>query len=423
MMFNRDKNNSLFLKYISWFIVSFFVYFQFLIQTSSSLLQNAWADYFYLTPLSVSLLSASFFYTYLFFQIPIGVIYDRFNERTVLALSSFGLGMGCILFAMASNYYFAIFARMLMGSCAAFGFIGMLKVTANQFPGKQFSLMVGLSESFGSIVMMFGVILLAWAIMHFTWQQLMMCLAASVFAITVAVILFIQPKPQHAHKALEAPSLTRNIFLAMTNRTVLITGLYGFFMASVVNSFTSLWGVAFLTEAYSITSALAAKIMSTVFLGLAVGCPINGYFSKRFGHEREAMMFCAFACAVCMALVIYVKMSVLALYFLFFIIGLLCAVYVQAFAIIGQAVPVTIQATSMAVANMLIMSSAPVLQILIGAVLNAKAFGYAHNAHQNFQIALGILPLGMLLAFFLCFLIGAISQDDLNATNVRETIS
>ena len=63
-----------------------------------------------------------------------------------------------------------------MGACAAFGFIGMLKFTANNFPGKQFSMMMGLSESFAAIATMAGIIILAWALSRLTWQQLMIYL-------------------------------------------------------------------------------------------------------------------------------------------------------------------------------------------------------------------------------------------------------
>lgn len=392
-------------KYIGWFIVSFFVYFQFLIQTSSSLMQNSWADYFHLTPLGVGYLSASFFYTYLLFQIPVGVIYDRFSSKKVLAIASFGLGVGCIIFANTERYGFAVLARMLMGACAAFGFIGMLKVTADSFPGKQFSMMMGLSESFAALCTMIGVVILAWAMTHTTWQNLMIYFSIGVFLITASVILFIQSTFKNTEHKLDVTTLAKNVVAATTNSTVLITGIYGFFMASVVNSFTSLWGVAFLTSVYPISNALAAKVMSTVFLGLAIGCPINGYFSKHYGREREAMQFCSIICALCMAIVIYVRVSLPMLYSLFFIIGIMCAVYVQSFAIVGQTVPEKIQATSMSVTNMLIMSGAPLLQILIGAVLSANSFGYAHDTHQNYQIALSILPAGMAVAFVLCFFI------------------
>lgn len=411
-MFNRNNDKNInFIRYAGWFVVSFFVYFQFLIQTSSSLLQGAWADYYHLTPLGVSLLSASFFYTYLIFQIPVGVIYDRFNEKKVLATASFGLGLGCIIFANTDNYNLAVISRMIMGACAAFGFIGMLKVTANYFPGKQFSLMMGLSESFAALATMCGVIILAWALAHLIWQQLMICFAIGVFTITAAVIVFIRAKPHSICATLEIKSLCKNVWLSITNPTVLVTGIYGFFMASVVNSFTSLWGVAFLTQIYPISATLAAKIMSTVFLGLAVGCPINGYFSKRFGYEREAMMMCAIICAVCMSVVVYTKVTLPTLYMLFFTIGFMCAVYVQSFAIVAQTVPSNIQATSMSVTNMLIMSSAPILQILIGAILESRSLGYAHDLNQNYQIALSILPIGMLIAFILCFLIKSPCKD------------
>jgi MFS family permease len=397
-----NKANSA-IKYIGWFIATFFVYFQFLIQTSASVMQNQWAQYFHLDSLGVGLLSASFFYTYLFFQIPVGIIYDRFNTKKVLAIASFGLGVGCVLFASTKNYDLAIFSRMLMGGCAAFGFIGMLKVTSDYFPGRQFSLMMGFSEAFAAIATMFGVMLLVWAMSHTTWRMLMIYFSVGVFLITIAVLVFIQSESPCEANKIKLSELPKKIVSAMTNSTVLITGLYGFFMFSVVNSFNSLWGLAFLTHAYPINNELAAKIMSTVFLGLAVGCPLNGYFSKHYGHEREAMLACSFICALCMAIIIFVNVPISMLCALFFIVGLMCSVYVQAFAIVGQSVPSNIQATSMSVTNMLIMSSAPVFQILVGAMLDSNSLNYAHNTHQNYQYSLGILPIGMMIAFALCF--------------------
>lgn len=409
-------------KYIGWFIVSFFVYFQFLIQTSSSLMQNSWAEYFHLSPLGVGYLSASFFYTYLLFQIPVGMIYDRYSAKKVLAIASFGLGVGCIMFANTTHYELAVLARMLMGGCAAFGFIGMLKVTASSFPGKQFSMMMGLSEAFAALSTMIGVVILAWLMLHTTWQKVMLYFSVGVFLITAAVMLFINSKPNGVDDKLNMVTLLKNVFMAATNSTVLITGIYGFFMASVVNSFTSLWGVAFLTGVYPISNALAAKVMSTVFLGLAVGCPINGYISKNYGCERESMKVCAIVCAVCMAVVIYMKVSLPMLYILFFAIGLMCAVYVQSFAIVGQNVPVKIQATSMSITNMLIMSGAPLLQIMIGAILDTNSFGFANNDHHNYQIALSILPIGMILAFALCFFIRVQSSNGAEHIQMNLTI-
>lgn len=414
---NAKLNKNVILKYVGWFIVSFYVFFQFLIQTSSSLMQKDWMQYFNLTPLSVSTLSAAFFYTYLLLQIPVGLIYDRFSSKGVLSIASFFLSVGCILFAFSPTYSIAVFSRMLMGAGAAFGFIGMLKVTFNLFPGKQFSIMMGLSESFAAIATMGGVVVLAWLLAHSTWQHVTIECGVVVLMITAAVLVFIRPNKPMDVEPFNWKSLSNNILKACTSRIVLITGIYGFFMASVVNAFTSLWGVAFLTNAYPITALQAAKIMSTIFFGLAVGCPINGYLSKKFGKEIVAMQICSVVCAILMFIIIYVKVPVGLLSPLFFAVGLMCAVYVQCFAIVGQTVPGKIQATSMSVTNMLIMAGAPLLQILIGALLHHQAFGFAHTSYENYKIALGILPAGMLIAYGLCFFI-RLEADSIKMTHI-----
>jgi MFS family permease len=283
---------------------------------------------------------------------------------------------------------------------------------------------MGFSEAFAAIATMVGVATLAVVLTHISWHVLCLYFAIGVFFITFLVTIFVKTQPNHIPEKIKLLPLMKNIYKAATNRTVLITGIYGFFMFSVVNSFNSLWGVAFLTAAYPINNELAATVMSTVFLGLAVGCPINGYFSKRYGHEREAMLFCSAICALCMALILYVKVAIVVLYILFFIVGLMCAIYVQSFALIGQLVQREIQGTAMAVANMLIMSSAPVLQILIGAVLDRNSFGFAHNPDQNFQIALSILPIGMLIAFILSFFINKnLGQESINPLTATDLTS
>ena len=381
------------IKYIGWFVVSFYVFFQFLIQTTSSLMQKDWGIQFHLTSLSISYLSASFFYTYLLFQIPIGILYDRFSAKYVLSIASLLLGIGCILFAYSPTYPIALLSRMLMGAGAAFGFIGMLKITYTLFPGKHFSLMLGLSEAFGAIAGMAGIVIVAWLLEHSSWQHVMIDCGLTVFIITLFVLLFIRSSKPIINEPFDIKSLTNNILTALKSPIVIITGIYGFFMASIVTAFVSLWGVAFLTRVYAINDLEAAKIISTVFLGLAIGCPINGYISKRFSKEITAMKICALTCALLMCVIIYIKVPLELLSTLFFFMGLLSAVYVQCFAIVGHSVPTSVQATSMSITNMLIMLSAPLLQIIIGALL----------PHTNYKIALSVLPIGMLIAYGLCY--------------------
>lgn len=398
------------IKYIGWLTVSFYVFFQFLIQASSSLMQDDWLRQFGLNHLTVSYLSASFFYTYLFFQIPAGLIYDRYRARTILTVASLSLGLGCLLFAGATSFYFAVFARMLMGAGAAFGFVGMLKITSTLFPSKQFPLMVGISEAFAALATMLGMIAVAWSLTYLSWQQLTIHFAVIVFIITALTIIFIRSPKLSSVKKTANNSLWHDIRSASRHQVVLFAGAYGFFMTAAVTAFTSLWGVAFLTNAYHMTELQAAKVMSIIFLGLALGCPINGYLSKKFGCVTETMQLSAMLSAFFMSLILYGSVPASTLGFLFFILGLLGSAYVQCFTLVEQSTDTHIQATSMSVTNMLIMASAPVLQITIGVILNHNSFGFAHTLVQNYQIALTTLPMGMLIAAGICWRLKRCSQ-------------
>jgi hypothetical protein len=63
------------------------------------------------------------------------------------------------------------------------------------------------------------------------------------------------------------------------------------------------------------------------------------------------------------------------------------------------------QATALATSNTLIMASAPILQVLIGELLNNKVFGIADSNVVNYRLSLAILPIGMLIAFLMSLFI------------------
>ena len=148
--------------YVAWFIATLFVIFQFFLQTASSVLSNSWTVDFSLNKVELGNLSAAFFYSYVFMQIPVGIVYDRFRVKNVLVCAAALLSSGCFILAMAQSYELAMLARVLMGVGSSFGFIGMLKIIIDNFKVNEFAFMLGLSESIGMIVITFGIILLAY---------------------------------------------------------------------------------------------------------------------------------------------------------------------------------------------------------------------------------------------------------------------
>ncbi len=129
------------LPFLAWFTVAFFVFFQFFLQTASSIMSEVWMHDFHLNKIELSNLSATFFYSYVLLQIPIGILYDRFKIKYILFTAAILLSIGCIMLSVVDSYELALVARFLMGVGSAFGFVGLLTVIITNFPANRFGFM------------------------------------------------------------------------------------------------------------------------------------------------------------------------------------------------------------------------------------------------------------------------------------------
>ena len=84
-----------------------------------------------ISSIGLGTLSACFYYPYIFMQIPVGLITDKFGPQRIMALASFFTGAACLLFALSDSFACSLIARMLMGFCGAFAFVGTLRIAIN----------------------------------------------------------------------------------------------------------------------------------------------------------------------------------------------------------------------------------------------------------------------------------------------------
>lgn len=393
--------------FVIWVIATFFAFFQFFLQTAAGVIGTEWMRDFHLNKVELGSLSSAFFYTYAFMQIPVGMLFDRYSPRYILTLAAFILTLGCWWLAYTDQYQTAFYARLLMGVGSSFGFIGMLQVCATYFSPKRFAFMVGVSEGVTMLAVTSSIILLTWIVSHYSWR---VALAGSgVITLLLSITIFIllrddQPRTSSVRLSWSFSQIVLQLKTIFTDRQVILCSLYGFFMFSIVNAFTSLWGIPFLITTYSFSKQLAANMVAVVFIGIAIGGPLSGWISKLMSQHRVILIVAAILGMIVMSVIIFVPhLPQSILFILFFLIGLFCAGYVQCFAVIKDSVELNIRATALATANMIIMLGAPILQLLIGWLLQNHCFGIMSEMDSAYRLSLGLLPLGMFIAIFLAY--------------------
>jgi len=389
-----------------WMIAISFAIFQFTQQMAAGVMSNAWIHDFQTDPLGVSYLSSVFYYGYLIFQMPAGLLLDHYGPRRVLTIAAVVLALGCLLLAAASNFYVALVARFIMGCGATFSFVGMLCLVSEWFPAKKFAFFVSLSETVAMVVTSGTVIIFAWIMAHSSWRFTMVLSGVITAALATAIFFFAKDKP-HAQADSEHPksSMIEQLKIVFGNKDVWLCGGFGFFAFSFLTTFAGLWGEPFLIKNHHLSLSNATTAASMTLIGIAIGGPLLSFACSTLGKRKPIMwgsMLVTFLASF--ALFMGDNLSVFAIFVLVLFCGILCASYMLAFALAKEVTVRSVRGTTMAAVNLVTMSSAIFLQPLIGWLIKGNIFHLSHSVATSYRLALLILPIGCIIAMCLALM-------------------
>ena len=98
--------------FAGWFLAAFFFFYAWILRISPSVMVGDLMREFEVGGAVLGNLSAFYFYAYAILQMPAGVAHDRWGPRKVLAVSALVTGLGCLVFAEATNIEMAYLGRL-----------------------------------------------------------------------------------------------------------------------------------------------------------------------------------------------------------------------------------------------------------------------------------------------------------------------
>jgi MFS family permease len=411
----RAKN---FNPWLGWFSVSLFGIFQFVLQGSIGILAPGLKESFQVDATAISILSSSFFYSYILMQVPVGMFYDNFKIRTVAAAALSVVALACLLTALSPSIGFAIAARILMGLGCSFGFIGVLFCTKQWFSPSQFAFISGVAECFSMAGTGLANLALSQIAQSFGWR--IAVAVSSVAAIMLALSIWALLTSAHSYsypgKETETPvasskrtRLVKSMRVVLATKEMWLGGIFSACTFSVMSAFVALWGVPFLMEMYHIDVVGATSALAMVYLGIGASSPLLGWLASRVSM-RILMTLGTALCFFTLLFVIYVEgLPLWFLYVLMFLLGFTCSVYQLSFTLVCHAVPDYCQGVAIGTTNMITMISAPVLQPIIGILLSLShggiLDGFENYTLGTYQKALTVLPVVFALGFVIALLV------------------
>lgn len=392
-----------------------FYCYEYLLRVAPSVMVPELMDTFQISAAALGNLTAFYYYAYTPAQIPVGVMMDRYGPRYILTLAILACAIGTVLFGVTTNFWVAASGRFLLGLGSAFAFVGVLKLATAWLPPNRFAFVSGMATTLGMLGAMTGQMVMTGLVQKIGWQNTIFYSAFLGFVLTPILWLIIRDTPQ-AHKTNKVEKqqirwgeLFKQVGAVATNHQIWINGIIGFLLFLPTTVFAELWGVQYLRSVYHFTPAMSALAVSMIFGGWAVGGPIAGFISDHLNRRRLPLLVGeVVATALLFVLLLAENLPVPVVLALLFVFGAFSGVEVICFAIGRENAPSHVAGIAVSVTNFLIMMGGVIFQPVVGSLLDCFWSGEMVNgipiySRENYQMALMLLPIGLLISIGLTF--------------------
>lgn len=365
----RTQKYSLLIGWGIWIVAAIFYGLDYFQHTAPSVLIKPISTGMGVGIEDIAYVMSIYFPIYAISQVPAGIMLDRFGSRIMLSVSCLVMGLGILLFVYDPSLDTMLIGRVLIAIGSAVAFIGTLKVAADVLPERVFPIAVGLTNTIGVLGGIFGQVLLNHLVILHGWQSALALIGYFGIFWSIIIIVFLKSSidiknPTSNFKYL---SFGQSLKLLLNKKLWLLAIYAGLMVGIVVNSFSELYDVLFLEQAYNLSQHTAAQISVMMFVGIAVGGPSHGFIASLFGEKRIWMLICNLITLLAFSSVIIFASSITVsyLYIIFFIIGFSVSSMLLAFSVVEEIFPAQIKATALAIVNMVIGLCGAIFQYLI----------------------------------------------------------
>lgn len=404
-------------KKYSWFmffISTLFFFYEFILRVSPGIMAEQLRNSFHINAQALGLMGSIFFQAYAWMQIPVGIIFDRFSTKKILALSCFLCAIGTIFFAGTNSFWLAVVGRCIIGIGAAFGFVGSLKVAEQWLPIKYFSFVSGFLFTFGFLGAVISNNLLSFLLKFQSWSTSLLYLGVLgiLLSIFIYFTIFDSPTLSQKQNQLSLADLIHGLKNIIRNRFIWINGMIGFLMYFPTSAFAELWGKSYLETVLNFPSEQAVFATTLVFIGWAVGGPLMGWLSDWLNNRKSILCLGSFGAALCISLVLFLPyFNYYSICILLFVFGVLSGAQILNFVYAMEISPKEFSATAIATTNMIVVFGGAFSQPIVGYFLDSNwsqglsATGTRIYSANDFQHAFIILPITLIISSALSLLL------------------
>ena len=394
-------------------IGAFFYCYEFILRIIPGALQSELsASFGHISASAFGQLSAFYYFAYSPMQMPVGMLMDRYGPRRLLSFACLCCTVGSLMFSNSSSMLIAGSGRFLVGFGSSFAFVGVLSLALQWLPRRYFSLVAGLITTLGMLGLVYGEVKITEMAGTMGLHYVLSMMVIIGLILTALIFLLVRDGPGgHSMRSQPLPDFFRNVVKVLISPQVWLIGFVGACLYTSLSVFGELWGKSYLEHAHHLSKVDAAKSISCMFLGWAVGAPVAGYLSDWSGRRVLPLVVGAISAFICICIILYYPgLSYTALNILLFLYGLFSGTELIVFIMAKENSGAQLSGTVFAATNMIVTLGGVIFQPLVGKLLDTFGdSGMINGEHiytvVDYQVALSILPISLLLvtiaAFFL----------------------
>lgn len=242
---------------------------------------------------TLGFISSAYFLTFAACQIPLGILLDRYQTRSVASALLLFAAAGSLVFALAESSLGLWIGRGLIGIGVSACLMAAFKSYATWLKAEQLPLINGLQLTSGGLGALTATLPVEWALQYTDWRSLFIVLALLSLMIALLVYRWIPLRPPLSHSARLSEQLRQTL------RVVRTPAFYQLAPASMLSQSVfiatqSLWAGIWLQQVNRLPGADAAQLLLVSAASMVAGFLGLGLIASRLnrlGISTQAVSF------------------------------------------------------------------------------------------------------------------------------------
>ena len=235
---------------------------------------------------SLGLLTSVYFISFASFQLPLGLLLDRFGPRRTESVLLIFAALGALIFSMAESLSGLILGRLLIGFGVSACLMASFKAYVLWFPPDRLPLMNGLQMVAGGLGAMSATVPLRTALEFTDWRGVFLILSGLTL-FSALVLWLVYPEKEGSVGPVPMKKQLEGLKTVLTSRPFLAIAPLVMFSQSAQMAIQGLWAKPWLRDVAGLDEAECANHLMWMMAAMMAGFFLLGLLSERLYHARK----------------------------------------------------------------------------------------------------------------------------------------